>query len=80
MVFNTPGANANAVKELVIAALLLSSRKIVQGIEWTKTLKGEGANISKLVEKGKSSFVGPEIRGNFFFFEQGDESTTYNSS
>lgn len=63
VVFNTPGANANAVKELVIAALLLSSRKIVQGIEWTKTLKGEGANISKLVEKGKSSFVGPEIRG-----------------
>lgn len=63
VVFNTPGANANAVKELVIAALLLSSRKIVQGIEWTKTLKVEGANISKLVEKGKSSFVGPEIRG-----------------
>ena len=63
VVFNTPGANANAVKELVIAALLLSSRKIVQGIEWAKTLKGEGANVSKLVEKGKSAFVGPEIRG-----------------
>ena len=54
VVFNTPGANANAVKELVLAALLLSSRKIVQGIEWTKTLIGEGDAISGLVEKGKS--------------------------
>lgn len=63
VVFNTPGANANAVKELVLAALLLSSRKIVQGIEWTKTLIGEGDAISGLVEKGKSSFVGPEIEG-----------------
>lgn len=63
VVFNTPGANANAVKELVIAALLLSSRKIVQGIEWTKTLVGEGDAIPKLVEKGKSNFVGPEIEG-----------------
>ncbi len=63
VVFNTPGANANAVKELVLAALLLSSRKIVQGIEWTKTLIGEGDAISGLVEKGKSNFVGPEIEG-----------------
>ena len=63
VVFNTPGANANAVKELVLAALLLSSRKIVDGIQWTKTLKGKGSEISKLVEKGKSSFVGPEISG-----------------
>lgn len=63
VVFNTPGANANAVKELVIAALLLSSRKIVQGVEWAKTLKGEGDAVSKLVEKGKSSFAGPEIQG-----------------
>ena len=63
VVFNTPGANANAVKELVLAALLLSSRKIVQGIEWTKTLAGEGDGISALVEKGKSNFVGPEIYG-----------------
>lgn len=63
VVFNTPGANANAVKELVIAALLLSSRKIVQGIEWTKSLIGEGDAIPKLVEKGKSNFVGPEIEG-----------------
>ena len=60
-VFNTPGANANAVKELVIAALLLTSRKIVPGIEWAGTLKGKGDEVGKLVEKGKSSFVGPEI-------------------
>ena len=62
VVFNTPGANANAVKELVLCALLLSSRKIVDGINWTKTLAGE-ENVSKLVEKGKSQFVGPEITG-----------------
>lgn len=61
VVFNTPGANANAVKELTIAALLLSSRKIVQGIDWVKTLPSEG--ISKAVEKGKSQFAGPEIMG-----------------
>lgn len=63
VVFNTPGANANAVKELVLCALLLSSRKIVDGITWTKTLAGQGDQISKLVEKGKSQFVGPEISG-----------------
>ena len=63
VVFNTPGANANAVKELVIAGLLLASRKVVQGIEWAKTLIGEGEQVSKLVEKGKSSFAGPEIQG-----------------
>ncbi len=63
VVFNTPGANANAVKELVIAGLLLASRKVVQGISWAKTLIGEGDNVSKLVEKGKSSFAGPEIQG-----------------
>ncbi len=63
VVFNTPGANANAVKELVIAGLLLASRKVVQGIEWAKTLIGEGDQVSKLVEKGKSSFAGPEIQG-----------------
>lgn len=61
-VFNTPGANANAVKELVIAGLLLSSRKIAQGIDWTKTLAGKD-DAAKLVEKGKSQFVGPEIEG-----------------
>ncbi len=63
VVFNTPGANANAVKELVLAGLFLASRKIVNGIEWVKTLKGEGDNISSLVEKGKSNFAGPEIYG-----------------
>ena len=63
VVFNTPSANANAVKELVILGLLVSSRKVVDGIEWAKTLKGEGAEVPKLVEKGKGAFVGPEIRG-----------------
>jgi len=63
VVFNTPGANANAVKELVIAGLFLASRKIVKGIEWAKTLKGLGDEVSKTVEKGKSSFAGPEIQG-----------------
>lgn len=62
VVFNTPGANANAVKELVLTGLLLSSRKIVEGIEWTKGLKGQ-ENIDKLVEKGKAKFIGPEIKG-----------------
>ena len=63
VVFNTPGANANAVKELVIAGLLLSSRRIVPAIEWARTLKGNGDEVGKMVEKGKSAFVGPEIRG-----------------
>ena len=62
-VFNTPGANANAVKELVICAALLASRKVIDAIDWCKTLKGEGDNVGKLVEKGKSSFAGPEIKG-----------------
>ncbi len=63
VVFNTPGANANAVKELVIAGLLLASRKVVSAIDWAKTLKGQGAEVGKLVEKGKSQFGGPEILG-----------------
>lgn len=63
VVFNTPGANANAVKELVIAALLLGSRKIADSIKWVDTLKGKGEEVSKLVEKGKSQFVGREIAG-----------------
>ncbi len=63
VVFNTPGANANAVKELVICGLLLSSRKIAASIDWCKGLKGEGDGVSKAVEKGKSAFVGPEILG-----------------
>lgn len=61
-VFNTPGANANAVKELVICGLLLSSRRIVEGIEWVKTLKGE-VDINQKVEKGKKQFIGPELEG-----------------
>ena len=63
VVFNTPGANANAVKELVLAGLLLSSRKVVEGIEWAKTLKGNGDQVGKMAEKGKGQFVGPEILG-----------------
>ena len=63
VVFNTPGANANAVKELVIAGLFLSSRKVVDGINWAQTLKNEGDAVGKLVEKGKSAFGGPEVYG-----------------
>ncbi len=63
VVFNTPGANANAVKELVIAGLFLASRDVIGGIEWAKTLKGNGSEVGKMVEKGKSQFVGPEIMG-----------------
>ena len=63
VVFNTPGANANAVKELVIAAMLISSRRVISGIEWVKTLKGNGKEVGKMVEKGKSAFSGPEIKG-----------------
>lgn len=63
VVFNTPGANANAVKELVICGLLLSSRKITKAIEWCKTIKDESDNVGKVVEKGKSAFAGPEIKG-----------------
>lgn len=62
-VFNTPGANANAVKELVLTGLLLSSRKVSQSIDWAKTLESEGDAIGKLVEKGKSQFAGPELMG-----------------
>lgn len=63
VVFNTPGANANAVKELVICGMLLASRKIPAGIDFCKTLKGKGEEVPKLVEKGKSAFAGPEIKG-----------------
>lgn len=62
-VFNTPGANANAVKELVIAGLLLSSRKVPEAMIWANGLKGNGDQVGKMVEKGKSQFVGPEIMG-----------------
>lgn len=63
VVFNTPGANANAVKEMVILALLMSSRKVAASMEWVKTLKGNGTEVTKLIEKGKSQFTGPEISG-----------------
>lgn len=62
-VFNTPGANANAVKELTVCGLLLVSRRVAAAYDWCKTLKGEGENVGKLVEKGKSQFAGPEILG-----------------
>ena len=62
VVFNTPGANANGVKELVIAGLLLAARDVVGGIEWCKENK-EDANIAKTVEKAKKAFAGYEIKG-----------------
>ena len=62
-VFNTPGANANAVKELVLAGLLLASRDIIGSIEWAKGLKPGETSVAKQVEKGKGQFVGPEIQG-----------------
>ena len=63
VVYNTPGANANAVKEHVIAGMLIGSRRVVSAIEWAKTLKGQGDEVGKLVEKGKSAFAGPELKG-----------------
>ena len=62
VVFNTPGANANAVKELTIAAMLISSRDIVGGINWVSSAAGK-SDIAELVEKEKSKFTGPEIKG-----------------
>lgn len=61
VVFNTPGANANGVKELVIAGLMLSSRDIIGGVNWVQTIKGE-SGVGKLVEKGKSKFAGKELK------------------
>ena len=63
VVFNTPGANANAVKELVLAGLFIGSRRVIPAIEWAKTLKGQGEEVGKLVEKGKGAFAGPELKG-----------------
>ncbi len=63
VVFNTPGANANAVKELVLAGMVLSGRNIIDGIAWVNSLEGEGDDVPALVEKGKSRFVGPELAG-----------------
>ena len=62
-VFNTPGANANSVKELVLMSLFISSRRIYDGIAWAKSLVDKGAEVPKLVEQGKSQFSGPEIKG-----------------
>lgn len=61
--FNTPGANANAVKELVIGAMIMACRNAIQASDWAKTLKGNGENVGKMAEKGKGQFVGPEIKG-----------------
>lgn len=63
VVFNTPGANANAVAELVILGILASARPIIKAAAWAQTLIGEGDEVPKRVEKGKSQFVGPEIKG-----------------
>jgi D-3-phosphoglycerate dehydrogenase len=63
VVFNTPGANANGVKELIIAGLLLASRDIVESVVWAKTLIGQGDQVPALIEKGKNNFAGQEIQG-----------------
>lgn len=63
VVFNTPGANANGVKELVIGSMIMSSRNVVDASNWCNTLKGKGDEVPKLVEKGKKAFVGPELAG-----------------
>jgi D-3-phosphoglycerate dehydrogenase len=63
VVFNTPGANANGVKELVLAGLFLSSRNVVGGITWAKSIAQKGDEVPKLIEKEKSAFAGPEIKG-----------------
>ena len=63
VVFNTPGANANAVKELVMLSLLLASRPVVDANKWANALAGKGDEIPDLAEKGKSQFVGPELKG-----------------
>jgi len=63
VVFNTPGANANAVKEMVLGAMIAASRNIIEAADWAKTLKGNGDAVGKMAEKGKGQFVGPEIQG-----------------
>ena len=63
VVFNTPGANANAVKEMTLMGLFISSRKVYRGITWAKGLAGQIEDVGKLVEKGKEQFTGPEIKG-----------------
>lgn len=63
VVFNTPGANANGVKELVLAGMLLASRHLLQATQWVQTLRGKGDEVLPLVEQGKKQFVGPELAG-----------------
>lgn len=62
VVFNTPGANANAVKELIIASLIMSSRNIINGVSWTKNLEGE--EVPQLVESGKNNSLDQKLQGN----------------
>ncbi|TVR67691.1 MAG: 3-phosphoglycerate dehydrogenase [Spirochaetaceae bacterium] len=63
VVFNTPGSNANSVKELVVAGLMLSSRRIMEGCAWVQSLDPSAVDVTKEVESGKSAFAGPEIAG-----------------
>ena len=63
VVFNSPGANAEAVKEQILCSLVLSSRDVLGSIDWVKGLNGKGKDIPALVEKGKSQFAGPELMG-----------------
>lgn len=63
VVFNTPGANANGVKELVFAGMLLASRNLIEAANWAQSLKGKGDEVEALVESGKKQFVGPELKG-----------------
>ncbi len=63
VVFNTPGANANAVKEMTICTMLLASRNVLESIKWTNSLDGKGSEIPELAEKGKSNFTGFELKG-----------------
>ncbi len=63
VVFNAPGANANAVKEMTLASMIIASRNVLESIEWTEGLKGNGDQVPKMAEKGKGQFVGHEIKG-----------------
>ncbi len=63
VVFNTPGANAEAVKELAVCAILMASRDVIGGVEWVRSVADKGSEISAMVEKGKVNFVGPEVMG-----------------
>lgn len=63
VVFNTPGANANGVKELVLAGMFIASRNILEATQWAQTLKGKGDEVLPMVEKGKKQFAGPELAG-----------------